>query len=198
MTNIIPQWKINIIKKMYHKIKNGKKLRFIHIPKCAGSYAAQYIEHFGIINNGHNVATNNKLNEITIGIIRNPVERFESFLNFRLNKEHPGNDWPKHLHYLHYDKTKSLNEIIQKLKPIEMLSFDPFRTYMYWTQNINLLVTIKEFLPTLHLLGYSTDKIFPKMNVSDKNRGTLSQESINKLKKIFKIDMIIYNYWTRK
>ena len=36
------------------------------------------------------------------------------------------------------------------------------------------------------------------MNVSDKNRGTLSEKSINKLKKILKIDMKIYNFWTRK
>lgn len=196
MCDIISQWKIDIIKKMYHEIKNGKKLKFIHIPKCAGSYAAQYIEHFGIINNGHKVA--NEYDEVTIGIIRNPIQRFESFLNFRLNKEIPGNDWPKRLHYLHYDKTKLLNEIIEELTITEILSFEPFKTYIYWTQNIKLLVTINEFLPALYLLGYSTDKKFPKMNISDKNRGTLSEESINKLKKILKIDMKIYNYWTRK
>ena len=196
MTDIIPQWKIAIIKKMYREIKNGKKLKFIHIPKCAGSYASQYIEYFKIINNGHKVA--NEYDEITIGIIRNPIQRFESFLNFRLSKDTPGRDWPKRLHYLHYDKTKSLNDIIEKLSPYEILSFDPFKTYLYWTQNIKLLVTINEFLPALHLLGYSTDKKFPKMNVSDKNRGTLSEESIHKLKKILKIDMKIYNFWTRK
>ena len=196
MSDIIPQWKIDIIKKMYCEIKNGKKLKFIHIPKCAGSYASQYIEHFGIINNGHKVAK--EYDEITIGIIRNPIQRFESFLNFRLSKEIPGRDWPKRLHYLHYDKTKTLNEIIEKLTITEILSFDPFKTYLYWTQNIKLLVTINEFLPALYLLGYSTDKKFPKMNVSDKNRGTLSEQSINKLKKILKVDMKIYNYWTRK
>lgn len=196
MCDIISQWKIDIIKKMYRQIKNGKKLKFIHIPKCAGSYAAQYIDHFGIINNGHKVA--NEYDEITIGIIRNPIQRFESFLNFRLSKETPGHDWPKRLHYLHNDKKKSLNEIIKKLTPYEILSFDPFKTYLYWTQNIKLLVTINEFLPALYLLGYSTDKKFPKMNVSDKNRGTLSEESIHKLKKILKVDMKIYNFWTRK
>jgi len=196
MTDIIPKWKIEIIKKMYNEKKIGKKIKFIHIPKCAGSYAAQYIEHFGIINNGHVIA--NEFDKLTIGIIRNPVERFESFLNFRLSKEQPGKDWPKRLNYLHNDKTKSLNEIIQKLTPFEMLTFNPFRSYIYWTKNINLLVTIKEFLPALYLLGYQTDKIFPKMNVSSKNRGTLSKESIIKIKKVFKDDMKIYNYWTRK
>jgi hypothetical protein len=102
------------------------------------------------------------------------------------------------LRYVYYNKKISLNEIIEKLTPYEMLSFVPFRTYIYWTQNITLLLTIDEFLPTLYLLGYKIDKIFPEMNVSNKYRGTLSQKSINKIKQVFKDDMKIYEYWCRK
>ena len=193
----IPEWKVDIIKKFERRIKRTKRIPiFIHIPKCAGSYATQYIDYLRIFNNGHEQSS--FYDKLTFSIIRNPVDRFESLLNYRLSELHPRKDWPSHLNNLHYDKSKTLNDVLSNMTDKEILSFTPYKTLKYWTRNVQLLLTIDEFIPALKLMGYNIDKEFPSINISNKTRGKLNEDNRMRLENLYKIDMAIYNYWTRK
>ena len=64
------------------KNKDKKELVFIHTPKCAGSYISNILSYLKIKNLGHHQAVLNK-KYIYFTVIRNPVERFESLLNYR-------------------------------------------------------------------------------------------------------------------
>ena len=79
----------------------------------------------------------------------------------------------------------------------EIISFNPYRTLKYWTENVKLLITIDEFIPTLKLLGYNIEKIYPPKNISYKNRGILNDENRLRIEKIYNEDMKIYKHWTR-
>jgi hypothetical protein len=192
----IPEWKMDIILRMKNKIKRkGKVLKFIHIPKCAGSYASQYIDNLNIINKGHHVAT--IFDKFSFTIIRNPVDRLISLLNYRLNAPHPRRDWPERLKDFHYDKSKTLDDVILNMTDKEIISFNPYRTLKHWTQNIKLLITVDEFIPTLKLLDYNIDNIYLPKNISYKNRGILSDGNRERIANIYNEDMKLYEHWTR-
>jgi hypothetical protein len=194
---MIPEYKIKILDFFKKKLlKKRYELTFIHIPKCGGSYAGQYLDDLKIYNKGHIQASS--FDGLTFAIIRDPIKRFESLLNYRLNQTHPRPDWPKHLIEYHYDNEKSLNEIIHKMSDKNIISFKPFRTLNYWIKNVKLLLTIDEFIDALKYLGYTIEKEYETMNVSNKNRGELSHENIERLKNIFKEDYEIYNAWSKK
>ena len=104
-------------------ITNKKKeLVFIHTPKCAGSYVSTILSHLKIKNNAHKQATPND-KYIYFTVIRDPVERFESLLNYRLGEKKPRRDWPKKLSYVYKDKNINLNEIVSKMTDNEILGF---------------------------------------------------------------------------
>jgi hypothetical protein len=187
---------MDIILRIKNKIKRKNKiLKFIHIPKCAGSYASQYIDNLNIINKGHHPAT--IFDKFSFTIIRNPVDRLISLLNYRLNAPHPRRDWPERLKDFHYDKSKTLDDVISNMTDREIISFNPYKTLKYWTQNIKLLITVDEFVPTLKLLDYNIDNIYPPKNISHKNRGILNDVNRERIAKIYNEDMKIYEHWTR-
>lgn len=184
-----------IILNIKNKIKEGHNLSFIHTPKCAGTYASQYMDFCKIPNKRHNRKNND--DDITFTIIRDPVKRFESFLNYRLEKR----SLPKNIQYAVNDKKISLDEIIRKINKIDITSmlYSPYMTLTYWTYDVDLLITIEELEETLKLLGYNIDNcVFDKKNISKKERGTLNNESIEKIKKLYEDDVKLYNLWTRK
>jgi hypothetical protein len=193
---MLPNWKKEIILNIKEQVKNGKKLSFVHIPKCGGCYASQYINACNIINKGHNLANND--NEVTFTIIRDPIKRFESLLNYRLSEKKPRIDFPRRLYYTHFNKSISLNEIISKFTFQDTLRLFPYRTITYWSQNVDLLITIEELEETLQLLGFTVDNSnFENKNVSPKERGALNNESIQKITAFYKKDVELYKLWTR-
>jgi hypothetical protein len=193
----ISEWKMDIVNLIKKKLKKKKNvLKFVHIPKCGGSYAGQYLDELNIINKGHIQANEN--DKLTFTIIRHPVNRLESLLNYRLNAPHPRRDWPERLNSYHYDKTKTLDDIINNMTDIELKSFYPFKTLKYWTKNVKLIITIDEFIPILEYLGYKITKKYNEKNVSEKNRGKISIENEERIKRIYSEDLKIYEYWTRK
>ncbi len=194
--NIIPQWKQKLIEFVKYKIKNGTKLTFIHTPKCAGTYAAKYLEYFKINNKQHNRA--NKRDGITFTIIRDPIERYESLLNYRLSRKKLGKDWPRRLKNVLNNESITLDQIVGSMKNREIKNFTPYNTLKYWTKNVHLMLTIQEFLPFLKMLGYEIDQIFPKENVSKKTRGKLTEKNRERLKQIYLNDYKIFNFWSRK
>jgi hypothetical protein len=194
---MLPNWKKNIILKIKQEIINGKTLSFIHIPKCGGCFASQYMDLCNINNKGHNIADNE--NEITFAIIRDPIKRFESLLNYRLGGEKQRLDFPKNLRYVYFDKSISLNEIVDQFTYDDIIKLYPYKNYTYWCQNIDLLITIEELEETLTILGFNVENIiFEQKNVSIKERGTFNELSIKKISDFYKEDIELYNFWTKK
>ena len=174
-------------------ITKKKELVFVHTPKCAGSYVSHILSNLKIKNNGHTQATPNN-NFIYFTVIRNPVERFESLLNYRLDEENPRKNWPKHLSYVHYDKNVNLDEIVSKMTDEDILGFSPYKTLEYWTKNVSIIVTLDNLPKMLKCFGYEYDVTsFKPVNVSNKVRGKISQQNKDRIKKLFNNDVKIYN-----
>ena len=172
--------------------KSNKKLIFIHTPKCSGTYVSTILSHLKIENNYHKQSIKN--NEITFTVIRNPIERFESLLNYRLSEKNHRSDWPKHLKYVYKDKNVSLNEIVSKMSNAQILGFIPYRTLNYWTKNVDIIITIEKLSKMLKYFGYTYDEeLFKPVNVSNKIRGKLNEENINRIKYLYNDDVILYD-----
>jgi hypothetical protein len=172
--------------------KTTQDLIFIHTPKCGGTYVGSILKHFNILNKVHKQAIPNE--GITFTVIREPIERFESFLNYKLGISVQINTWPSHLHYIYRDKTITLNEIVSKMTDDEILSFIPFRTLTYWTTNVDIIITLDKLPQMLEYFGYTYDlNLFQPLNISRKIRGKLNHESIQRLQLLYKDDIILYN-----
>ena len=190
---MIPKWKKDLINKVLSE-KNNKKINFVHIPKCGGTSLNNAFSRYNINCLGHNFAIPN---EINFSIIRNPVERFESSLNYRLQEEGPRGDWPQRLAYVYNDKNVDLNYIVSELTSYEISNFYPYKTIYYWSNNIDFFLRIDEASEFLKLLGYDNIEI-PVTNVSTKNRGYFNNLSVDKINTIFSGDIVFYNKWCGK
>ncbi len=173
------------------KVKNNAKLCFIHTPKCGGKYASQIFNDLKIRNKGHSQAEKN--DGITFTIIRNPVERFESLINYRLDESKPSGDWPKHLMYVFHDKSVTLNEIVDKMSDKEILGFGPYFSLTHWGKNIDVFITIDNLHNFLSFFGYNynTNK-YSKKNVSKKERGKFNETTKNRIAKLYFRDMLLF------
>jgi hypothetical protein len=180
--------------------KNTLRLKFIHTPKCGGTYVSIILFDLNIINKKHlpvdrknHIPANGYEEEITFTIIRNPVDRFESLINFRLGMDIL-EDWPERLHYVYDDKNISLNEIISKMTDDEILGFVPYKSLVYWTKNVDIVITIEQLEELLNFFGYFYDAaIYKKENVSIKSRGELNNETIKRIETLFYYDILLYN-----
>jgi hypothetical protein len=172
--------------------KINKELIFIHTPKCGGTYVSKILSHLKIKKKGHKQAIPNE--GITFTVIRNPIERFESLLNYRLGEKEPRKDWPKHLSYVYQDKNIQLNEIFSKMTDKEILGFSPYRTINYWTKNVDIIITLDNLYTMLKYFGYTYDiNFFKPINVSEKIRGKLNQQNKNRIGLLFNDDILLYN-----
>lgn len=172
------------IQQILHEYKD-KELIFVHTPKCGGTYVISILNDLNIKNIGHNRAE--KDGNLYFTVIREPVERFESLLNFRLQKEKPYPDWPTSLLYVFENKneTYNLNYLFEQMTDKEIVSFTPFCNLVYWSTNVQICITLQELKDFLQLLNmnYDEEKYIP-LNVSNKVSGKLTE--INKLRiKIF-------------
>lgn len=176
-------------------IRNNRpnsKLCFIHKPKCGGTFASKIFKDLKIRNKGHRQA--NKNDGITFTIIRNPVERFESLINYRLVESRPRSDWPKHLKGVYQNKSVKLNEIVRRMSDKEILNFRPYRSLTYWGKNIDIFITIDNLHSFLSFFNYSYDKnkYLPPKNVSKKTRGTLDDFTRDRIHKLYSSDMNLF------
>ncbi len=194
--NIIPKWKQKIIEFIKSKVESGSKLSFIHTPKCAGTYAAKYLELNKINNKQHNRA--NKRDGYTFTIIRDPIDRYESLLNYRLSRKKLGKDWPRRLKHALHNESIMLDQIVENMTKREIKNFTPYNTLRYWVKGVHLVLTIEEFLPFMKMMGYNINKVFERENVSKKTRGKLNEKNRERIKSIYIRDYEVYNYWTRK
>ena len=186
-TNNITYW--NKIK----NLKNNKHLTFIHTPKCGGTFVRNILTKLNISIKGHKRA-HPKNDGITFTVIRNPIERFESLINYRLGEKKPRKDWPKSLNYVWNDNSVNLNKIVGKMTDKQILGFKPYRTLCYWSKNIDIFITIDKLEEFLSFFGYKIDIInFEKRNVSNKIRGTFNKVTKNRISKLYRQDMALFN-----
>tara|TARA_Y100000593_G_scaffold45669_4_gene86845 strand:- start:533 stop:1147 length:615 start_codon:yes stop_codon:yes gene_type:complete len=199
--HLMENWKSNIVNEMKKKMDEGHVLEFVHTPKCSGRYAREYLRDLGIKNNGHHRPNKNHTNRIFFTIIREPAARFESQLNWRLgqwggrltSKSRKDIGVPKKK----WDKSMSLNDIMEQMTDKQIVGFRPYRSLVYWSQGVDLLITVDELLPTLKLLGFDIVRKHKPKGVSKKNRGILSVENIRRLRNIFSEDVQLFKHWTR-
>jgi hypothetical protein len=183
-------WKILSV-----KVKKTKDLLFVHTPKCGGSYVKHILWDLQIptSGNGHVQAPKNA-EQIVFTVFRNPIDRFESFLNYRLKEGSPRKDWPSNLSYVFQDKTIDLNYIVSQLTDEQILSFRPFKTLNFWYTNIDIVITIDQLHEFLSFFNkpYDSEK-YSKKNVSPKNRGFFSELTKTRLKKTYSSDIELFN-----
>ena len=178
----------------------SKQLRFVHIPKTGGTSLKKWLltnDVLDIQTLGHNKAA--KSQTLTFTILRDPVKRFESLMNYRLQAfKRPRRDWPRHLKYLNDDISVSLNHVVELMTDAEILDFKPFRTMSFYADNIDIFITIEELVPFLNYFirdgsvnsGY---ELVARKNVSEKQRGTFNQESIERISRLYADDVRLYN-----
>ena len=195
-TNIIEYW-IYI-----KKLKPNDNLTFIHTPKCGGSYIGNILKHLNIRNkvkfdnNGvvsHHLQAS-KNDGITFTVIRDPVKRFESLINYRLGEIQPRPDWPKQLKNVYRDKSIDLNTIVSKMTDENITNFRPYSTLIFWSKNVDIFITIDQLYEFLSFFGYSYNiKDFEKKNVSKKTRGTFNDFTKSRLRLLYIDDIVFFN-----
>lgn len=169
-----------------------RKLLFIHTPKCGGTYVSKILKDLDIPKKGHNPAIKNE--GINFTVIREPIDRFQSLLNYRLCQPLPRNDWPKRLAYVYNDPSITLNEMIAKMSDAEILGFRPYSTLIFWTTNVDIIITIDQLHELLSFFGYQYDvNRYSHKNVSAKLRGSFDNETITRLTELFKDDILLFN-----
>ena len=182
-------------KNYWEKIKNKKKdkpLFFVHTPKCGGNFVKNILRELNINHKkGHSLAEKN--DGLTFTVIRNPIERYESLMNYRLNESKPRKDWPKLLNYVWEDKTITLNEIIGKMSDDEILNFRPYKTLRHYSKNIDIFITIDKLEEFLLFFDYKFNiENFKKKNVSKKLRGKFNEFTKNRISELYSDDMNLY------
>ena len=70
-------------------------LTFVHTPKCGGTYVRSILNQMPSINMKKGHRTADSQDRLTFTVVRDPVERFESLINYRLEERMPRRDWPK-------------------------------------------------------------------------------------------------------
>jgi hypothetical protein len=72
--------------------------------------------------------------------------------------------------------------------------FFPYKTLIYWTTNVDVIITIDQLPALLKHFGHTyDDNLFTKINVSKKSRGTFNDKSVNKISSLYNDDMILFN-----
>ena len=182
-------------KKYWKKIKNLKKnnLLFVHTPKCGGNFVKNVLNSLNIkFMKDHNKPSINDM--ITFTVIRHPVERFESLMNYRLDEVVPRGDWPISLRYVYNDPNVSLDEIVKNMSDAEILNFTPYRTLSYWCKDIDICITIDMLKEFLSFFGYNINiNEFSKENMSKKNRGELTETTKQRIYNLYADDIMLYN-----
>jgi hypothetical protein len=76
----------------------------------------------------------------------------------------------------------------------EILGFTPYKTLNYWAENVDIIITIENLPKLLNIFGYTYDNaLFEPKNVSQKIRGKLNEENINRIKLLYNDDNLLYN-----
>ena len=177
--------------------KPDKKLVFFHIPKCAGSYANVILNDLGVKTMEHRRPTGEE-DEISFTILRDPIRRYESWLNYILNESEPRTEWPEHLNYVYEDpdirESITLNEVINEMTDEDILGFKRAYGNLTAWKDVDIFITVDQLHPLLQRFGYDYNvDNYGLVNVSKKTKGTFSDEVIDRLRNLFEEDIEMCN-----
>ena len=199
---------MSVKKEFLNRYSNLELFDFVHIPKCAGQYFNQFFKYDSLINYlGHtkngkgkkkNIPRHSPVNKFTI--IREPVNRFISFINFSLTTGHFQKFLPIDFVLKSQDKNISFDNLIDEL-PDNLIKgeIQMFYNYKYWTEGSKFVFTIsqfenlyKEINPLyMQILNDSNKEI--RYNKSVAKWGMPNQTTLTKLNGILKDDIKYFN-----
>lgn len=193
--------KRQILNNFKKQLAKGKKITFIHIPKCGGTFVRQFIADKPFLYKKNHERAKGK-DRPCFAIIRHPVERFESMLRYRLkNIDLPENENLKRiLTLLNVMNRDNLDDIIKELSDEELLNFHPFQTLDYYKEEVNLMISFEYFVPMLNYLGICTRNIDTALKINEslddyKEKYTFNEKSKRRIEKLFQQDIELYDYW---
>lgn len=181
-----------------NELAKGKKLTFIHIPKCGGTFVRHFLPKKYIkYKTGHQPATKNDVP--CFSIIRHPVERFESVLRYRMDRIDQYKDLKNIVNLLKLTESSiSLENIVNHMTDEDILSMDPFQSIEYYKKNVQFMILIEYFVPMLKYLNIYCKEIDISLKVNKTNHsmyGELSQKNKERILNLFESDYILYEYW---
>ena len=174
---------------------NPLPLAFVHTPKCGGTYVGSILRDLNVRNVGHrHLRAKERLRFTSFTVIREPTARFESLLNFRLGPRCRGRrDWPEQLKHAFRDPSVTLNDVVAQMSDDDMRGFVPFRSLVYWSANVDVVLTMEQLHAFLAARGYTYDRqAYPRSNVSVKRRGTLSEANCARIRRVFSADVELF------
>ena len=114
-------------------------------------------------------------------------------MNYRLQGYKPKKDFPKSIHYAYKNTSVTLNEIVERINDDDILKFDPYRTLVFYSRNIDIFITVDKLEEFLSSFGYEYNaKEFEKKNVSEKRRGTFNEATRNRIANLYADDMNLF------
>jgi len=175
-------------------IKQNKPLFFVHVPKCGGTYINNIIKKTNINSSKksglktHKPATEEvNHNHIVFAVIREPVSRYESLINYRIRTDRIGS-FSKNIK--HCD---NINAYIEKQTDATLTSFSPYNTLLHYSKNVDIFITIDEVKDFFEFFGYSISKTQHKaVNTSTRKYGRFNDKTIKRIVKLFKKDIEFY------
>ena len=195
--------KRQILNNFKKQLARGKKITFIHIPKCGGTFVRQFISDKPFLYKQNHERAKRK-DRPCFAIIRHPIDRFESMLRYRLkNINLPQNENLKRiLTLLNIMDKDNLDNIIQELSDEELLNFHPFQTLDYYKNEVNLMISFEYFVPMLNYLNICTKNIDTALKINEsssdfKIKYRFNEESKQRIKKLFQKDIELYEYWMK-
>jgi hypothetical protein len=190
---------VNQILTYWKKIKKKKKhvpINYTHIPKTGGTFVkyvlgSTKIKPTSMYTEGSH-PKNKNIKYINFTVIRHPVDRIESYLNFKygMNK-----------HKLDTIKIKaSLNKIVSNMNKKQLKQLKKkFKPMKYYSKNVDIFITINMLKYFLLFFGYNIDlEDIKYKNVSAKVRGSLNKKNRAIIEYLYKEDMNLYNNLKRK
>ena len=199
---------MSVKKSFINKYNNLTLFDFAHIPKCAGQYFAEFFKSDSQINMLGHIRDGKKkdlplkrlhpLNKFTI--IREPLSRFESYLNYSLEFGYFQKYFPYDLLMEKDDKGFDLNYMVSQMSDDFIVKGEGlFRNYTFWTEGMDYVFTIHQFEKIYEILNdnfrekLNDPKAKMYKNKSSKHWGSFDLRTKTRLKKLFHKDIVIFN-----